>query len=72
MKIQSNLLFDKHTNELIGFVDLGDEDIHTAVFDTPTTLASHVLAFMVRGVASDLKYILGYFSTQSLTSFNSR
>ena len=69
IKIQSNLVFDKHTNELIGFVDLGDEDVSTAVFDTPTTLASHVLAFMVRGVASDLKYILGYFSTQSLTSF---
>ena len=26
MKIQTNLVFDKHTNELIGFVDLGDDD----------------------------------------------
>ena len=69
MKIQSNLVFDKHTNELIGFVDLGDDDVNAAVFDTPTTLASHVLAFMVRGVASDLKHVLGYFSTESLTSF---
>ena len=69
MKVQSNLVFDKHTNELIGFVDLGDEDVNATVFDTPTTLASHILAFMVRGVASDLKFILGYFSTQSLTSF---
>ena len=69
MKIQSSLVFDKHTNELIGFVDLGDEDVNVASFDTPTTLATHVLAFMVRGVASDLKYILGYFSTQSLTSY---
>ena len=69
MKIQSNLVFDKHTNELIGLVDLGDEDVNAAVFDSPTTLASHILAFMVRGVASDLKFILGYFSTQSLTSF---
>ena len=62
-------MFDKHTNELIGFVDLGDEDVNAAVFDSPTTLASHILAFMVRGVASDLKFILGYFSTQSLTFF---
>ncbi len=69
MKIQSDLVFDKHTNELIGFVDLGDDDVNAAVLDTPTTLASHVLAFMVRGVASHLKYVLGYFSTQSLTSF---
>jgi hypothetical protein len=69
MKIQSNLVFDKHSNELIGFVDLGDEDVNVAAFDSPTTIASHVLAFMVRGVASDLKYILGYFSTENITSY---
>lgn len=28
MKIQSNLVFDKQTNELIGFVDLGDPDVN--------------------------------------------
>lgn len=50
MKVQSNVMFNKHTNELIGFVDLGDEDVNAAVFDTRTTLASHILAFMVRGV----------------------
>ena len=27
MKIQENLVFDKNTNELIGFVDLGDEQL---------------------------------------------
>jgi hypothetical protein len=67
MKIQSNLVFDKHSNELIGFVDLGD--VNVAALDSPTTLASHVLAFMVRGVASDLKYILGYFSTENVTAY---
>jgi hypothetical protein len=69
MKIQSNLVFDKHSNELIGFVDLGDEVSNSAAFDTLTAIATHVLAFMVRGVASDLKYILGYFSTENLTSY---
>ncbi len=69
MKIQSNLVFDKHSNELISFVDLGDEDVNVAAFDSPTTIASHVLAFMVRGVASDLKYMLGYFSTENITSY---
>ena len=68
MKIQSDLVFDKHSNELIGFVDLGDEVSNVAAFDKPTTIATHVLAFMVRGIASDLKYILGYFSTENLTS----
>ena len=35
MKIQSNLVFDKHSNELIGFVDLGDEVSNAAAFDEP-------------------------------------
>ena len=69
MKIQSKLVFDKHSNELIGFVDLGDEVSNAAAFDEPTAIATHVLAFMVRGIASDLKYILGYFSTDNLTSY---
>ncbi len=42
---------------------------NSAAFDTLTAIATHVLAFMVRGVASDLKYILGYFSTENLTSY---
>ena len=69
MKIQSDLVFSKYSNELIGFVDLGDEVSNAAAFDKPTTIATHVLAFMVRGIASDLKYILGYFSTENLTSY---
>ena len=68
MKIHSSLVFDKHNNELIGFVDLGDDDINVGTFDIPITMVSHILAlaFMVRGTASDLKYILGYFSTYCL------
>ena len=114
MKIQSDLVFSKHSNELIGFVDLGDEVSNAAAFDKPTTralmrvfpkaivlttkshfhvkrtypsirglvvrtitsgktrisaIAAHVLVFMVRGIASDLKYILGYFSTENMTSY---
>ena len=69
MKIQSNLVFDQHSNELIGSVDLGDEGSNAAAFDKPTAIATHVLAFMVRGIACDLKYILGYFSTDNLTSY---
>ena len=56
MKIQSDLVFDKHSNELIGFVDLGDEESNGAAFDKPTAIVTHVLAFIVRGIASDLKY----------------
>ena len=62
-------MFDKHSNELTGFVDLGDDDVNVAAFDSRSVIASHVLAFMIRGVASDLKYILGYFSTENVTSY---
>ena len=55
MKIHSNLVFDKHSN--------------AATFDCYAAMATHVLAFMVRGVASDLKYILGYFITTNVTSY---
>ena len=43
MKIQSNLVFDKNSNELNGFVDLSD-DVNVATFDTSTKVASHILA----------------------------
>ena len=68
MKIQRKLVFDKHSNKLIGFVDLGDNDVNIAAFDSRSVIASHVLAFMIRGVASDLKYILGYLSTENVIS----
>ena len=32
MKIQSKLVFDKHTNELIGFVNLGEEELNISSF----------------------------------------
>ena len=33
MKVQCNLVFDKQTNELVGFVDLGDPSINYATLD---------------------------------------
>ena len=68
MKIQSKLVFDKRSNELIGFVDLGDEHVNEALV-SGNELATHALAFLVRGVATDLKYTLAYFSTKDVTSY---
>ena len=55
MKIQSKLVFDKHSNELIGFVDLGAEELNVSSFGSPD-FATHALVFFVRGAATDLKY----------------
>ena len=51
MKIQSKLVFDKHSNELIGFVDLGEEELN--VCSGSSDIATHSLVFFVRGAASD-------------------
>ena len=37
MKIQEDVVWDKHTGELIGFVDLGDMKLNYA-----TVLATHI------------------------------
>ena len=68
MKIQSKLVFDKRTNELIGFVDLGEEKLNEALTST-NELATHALVFFVRGVATDLKYTIAYFLTKDVTSY---
>ena len=54
MKIQSNLVFDKVSGELIGFIDLGDPMTNYATLQEEDTIASHALAFLVRGLATDL------------------
>ena len=66
MKIQSKLVFDKHTNELIGFVDLAEEELNICSFGS-CKLATHALGFFVRG--ADLKYGLAYFMTKDVTSY---
>ncbi len=68
MKIQSNLVFDKVSGELIGFIDLGDPMTNYATLQEEDTIASHALAFLMRGLATDLKHIIGYYFTGNVTS----
>ncbi|KXJ07227.1 DNA transposase THAP9 [Exaiptasia diaphana] len=66
MKITSNLVFDKVSGELIGYVDLGDPDVNFATLEKADNLASHTLIFMVRGV---LYLCLTYFATDGIISY---
>ncbi len=68
MKIQGNLIWDKHSGELIGYVDLGDPDINFATLEKLDDLASHALMFMVRGFATTLKHTLRYFAKADVTA----
>ena len=69
MKIQSNLVFDKYSGDLIGFIDLGDPMTNFANLQEEDTLASHALAFLVSGMCTDIKHVSAYFFTGNVTSF---
>ena len=68
MKIQENLVFDKNTERLVGFVDLGDPELNYANFQEEV-IAKYALVFYVRGIASDLKYSLVYFATDGARAY---
>ena len=68
MKIKGKLVFDKHSGKLIGFTSLGDPDLDFSTFEE-LEVATHALAFMVRGVQTTLKFMLAYFLTQTVVSY---
>ena len=69
MKIKDNLVYDKSSEEFIGFVDLGDPILNYGSFEDTTKLATNVLVFYIRGVASKLKFPLAYINTTGAKSF---
>ena len=70
MKINSNLVSDENSGELIGFLDLGDPGINFATLEKEDTLATHGLVFLLKGVSTALKFNLAYFATTAATSFH--
>eukprot|EP00794_Sanderia_malayensis_P001641 gene1641-1822_t len=68
MKVKSNLVFDKHSGQLIGFVDLGSEEHNFATLEKEDELATHVLVIIVKGLCTDLNFCLAYFATTNVTS----
>jgi hypothetical protein len=69
MKIQSDLVFDKNSGNIVGFMDLGDPMTNFACLDEKDTIATHALAFLVRGLSTDVKHIIAYFFTGNVTSY---
>ena len=69
MKIQQNLVYNKHIGQLVGFVYLGDQDLNINCFDKVDQLATHALVYYIRGLASDLKFSLAYLATKGATAY---
>ena len=68
IKIRSNLVFNKHTEELIGFLDLGDPQINYNMLEDESKLATYVLCFYLRGIATNLKHSFAHFATSGATT----
>ena len=66
MKIQEDLVWDKHTGELIWYVDLGDPDLSNATLKKPDEVASHILLFLLRSIVNPLKFTLANFATSNV------
>lgn len=56
------------TGELIGFTDLGDPDLNYGSLEKVNELASDALAFLVRGVCTELKFCLAHFATTGVSA----
>ena len=45
IKVQQNLVYNKYTHQLIGYVDLGDPQLNFLTFNDCNALASYIIIF---------------------------
>ena len=68
MKIQEDLVWDKHTGDLIEYVNLGDSQHNYATLKKSDDTASHVLVFLLRSIVNLLKFTRANSATKNVTS----
>ena len=69
MKIKESLVFDKFSGQVIGFVELNVDhqlDLEEKSTSAEKPVATHILALMVRGLFTGLKFPYAHFTTKSL------
>ena len=71
IKVKEDLIYDKHSIELLGFVKIGDINDHLSRYESSATskpkLATHMLTFMVSGIMSNLEFPYVSFPCSSLS-----
>jgi hypothetical protein len=79
MYVKQELVYSKSTGELVGFVNLGDINMHLVAFESATSvpsdeeesthepLAKTVMSFMVKGLFSQLEFPYANFPCNNLT-----
>ena len=75
VKIKEDLVYNKHSRELIGFVDICDVHEHLTALeqscllietsDSSPKLATHMLVFMIRGLFSSSEFPYAQFPVAS-------
>ena len=68
MKIQSNLVWDKHTGELIGYVDLGHTELNYATLEKGDNIATHILGFLICSIVNPFQFNLANFATSGASA----
>ena len=68
MKVQEGLVWKKNSGELIGFIDLGDEDLNFVTFKDTSQIATHVLVFLIHSIDNPLSFSLANFARSGITS----
>uniref|UniRef100_A0A7M5VEW6 THAP-type domain-containing protein n=1 Tax=Clytia hemisphaerica TaxID=252671 RepID=A0A7M5VEW6_9CNID len=68
MKVQEDLVWDRSTGKLIGFLDLGDTAINESTISNETKLATHVMVFLVKSVMNPLSFSFATFATDTASS----
>ena len=66
MKVQENLVWEKHTGELIGYVDLGDINTNYGTFQKSSEIATHVI-ISLRSTFNPFKFSLANFAISGVT-----
>ena len=79
MKIKEDVVYNHNSGQIVGFTNIGEANneimgITRAMATTSssprsavTTIATHVMAFMVQGICSSLKFPLAHYPTKDLT-----
>ena len=68
MKIQYGLVWDTHSGDVIGYVDLGDVEVNYATVENTEEIVSNVLLFLIRGIINPFKFSLANFATTNVTA----
>ena len=68
MKIQEDLVWDKYSGELIGFVDLGDINTNYATLKDVEELATHILVFLAKSIVNPLSFSFASFATTGISA----